>query len=132
MLMTATLPSGLYHIIDLVPADTYWQLLILQLPPFAIGAPTNTMNNLATRDEKSDLSSAQISAIAGLLVAVGVVYWIVAALVIAQLNLGMKATVTDSGMSHSHALDTVEVLKLSLLIVQTSMTTVSFLGVSLY
>jgi hypothetical protein len=131
MLMTEILASGLYHIIDLVPADTHRQLLNLQLPPFAIGAPTNTMNILATRNEKSDLYSAQISAIAGFLVAVGIMYWIVAALFIAQLDLGMKTTGTDTGISYSHALDTVKVLKLNLLIVQISMTTIRFLGVSL-
>jgi hypothetical protein len=86
--MIATLVSGLYYIIDPFPADTHRQLLILQSPPFAIGAPTSTMNNLATRDGKSGLSSAQIGAIAGIVVAVGITYWLVTALVIANFRLG--------------------------------------------
>jgi hypothetical protein len=131
MLMAAILVSGLCHIMDLISADTHRQLLILQSPPFAIGAPTNAMNNLATKDGKLDLSSAQISAIIGILVAVGIMYWIVTALITAKLDLGMKATGTDSRISYSHAIDTVEVVKFSLLLIRIPMTTVRFLDVSL-
>jgi hypothetical protein len=131
MLMAAILVSGLCHIVDLISADTHRQLLILQSPPFAIGAPTNAMNNLATKDGKLDLSNAQISAIIGILVAVGIMYWIVTALITAKLDLGMKATGTDSRISYSHAIDTLEVVKFSLLLIRIPMTTVRFLGVSL-
>jgi hypothetical protein len=74
--MTATLVSCLWFIIHLILADTHPQLLILRLLPFAIGAPTNTMTDVVPRDDNRELSSAQIGAIVGVVVAIGIMYWI--------------------------------------------------------
>jgi hypothetical protein len=46
------------------------------------------MTSVVARDSNSNLSSAQIAAIAGLIVAVAILYWIVTALVIAKFRLG--------------------------------------------
>jgi hypothetical protein len=73
--MTATLVSCLWFIIHLILADTHPQLLILRLLPFAIGAPT-TMTDVIPRDDNRELSSAQIGAMAGVIVAIGIMYWI--------------------------------------------------------
>jgi hypothetical protein len=70
--MTVNLVSGLWSIIHLIPADTRLQLLILRLLPFAVGAPTNSMNKVVPRDGNRKLSSAQIGVIAGIIVAVGI------------------------------------------------------------
>jgi hypothetical protein len=73
--MNTTLVSSLWFIIHLILADTHPQLLILRLLPFAISAPT-TMTDVIPRDDNRELSSALIGAMAGVIVAIGIMYWI--------------------------------------------------------